>query len=64
MGYPPGQPLEENLYAFQRDYQVFPADGTLNDATKAALDKVSDECLSKEDYDRNKLQAMLEATEK
>ncbi len=52
MGYPLDQTLEQNLREFQGDYSVYPADGTLNDATKAALEKVSDECLSKEDYEQ------------
>lgn len=52
MGYPPELPLGDNLYAFQLAYAVYPADGTLNDATKVALEKVNSECLSKDDYEQ------------
>jgi outer membrane protein OmpA-like peptidoglycan-associated protein len=50
LGYPHERSLEENTLSFQLDYGVFPADGTLNDPTKAALDEVYRDFLSKEEF--------------
>jgi hypothetical protein len=50
LGYSPERSMEENLIAFQRDYQVFPASGTLDDATKAALREADDEGLSRQEF--------------
>jgi hypothetical protein len=50
LGYPANQPLEVNLLYFQREYQVYPADGTLNDDTKTALATVDEQGLGREEY--------------
>jgi peptidoglycan hydrolase-like protein with peptidoglycan-binding domain len=50
LGYPADQPLEDNLLYFQREYQVYPADGTLSDDTKAALAKVDEQGLGREEF--------------
>lgn len=49
LGYNPDRTFAENLIAFQRDYQVFPALGELNDDTKAALRHVADDGVSREE---------------
>jgi outer membrane protein OmpA-like peptidoglycan-associated protein len=51
LGYPTDRTMSENLYAFQLDFGVFPADGTLNDETRKAMEKVAAECLSKDEYE-------------
>jgi hypothetical protein len=50
LGYPPEVSLADNLLYFQRDYQVYPADGTLSDATKTALAKVDEQGLGRQEY--------------
>jgi hypothetical protein len=52
LGYPPERTLAENLLRFQREYQVWPADGELNDDTKKALGMADDEGLSREEFIR------------
>lgn len=47
LGYGQDRTFEENLVAFQRDYEVFPATGLLDDATKAALRDAADEAVSR-----------------
>lgn len=42
--------MPENLVCFQRQYQVFPALGELNDDTKKALKTVDDEGLSVDEF--------------
>ena len=50
LGYPPERSLEENLLRFQREYQVWPADGELTDDVKKALAMADDEGLSREEF--------------
>ncbi len=50
LGYPPDRSFPENLVNFQRQYQVYPADGELSDDTKKALKMVDDEGLSREEF--------------
>lgn len=50
LGYPADRTLGENLVAFKRDFQVFPIDDQLDDAAKAAIDEVTSEFLSREEY--------------
>lgn len=54
LAYPAERSFEENLLYFQRDYQVFPADGKLNDETKKALAEVDDKGFSREEYVKKK----------
>ena len=49
LGYPPADSLAENLEAFQRDYDLDPPDGELNDTTDKLLKRVHDEGASKDD---------------
>lgn len=49
LGYAADRTLVENLIAFQTDYEVFPAVGELDDATKEALREVADEGISREE---------------
>jgi len=50
MGYSEAGTLEENLIAFQRDFQLFPADGNLDDRTRDALFEIDDDMLSKDEF--------------
>jgi len=50
LGYPPERSLAENLLRFQRDYEVWPADGELTDDAKKALAMADDEGLSREEF--------------
>jgi hypothetical protein len=50
LGYSPDRTLQENLIYFQRQYQVFPALGELNDDTKKALAMADDQGLSREEF--------------
>ena len=42
--------LKENLIAFQRDCEVFPARGELDDQTRAALREADDDALSRQEF--------------
>ncbi len=50
LGYSPDRTFQENLIYFQRQYEVFPATGELNDDTKKALRMVDDEGMSREEF--------------
>jgi peptidoglycan hydrolase-like protein with peptidoglycan-binding domain len=50
LGYSPERTLQENLTAFQRDYQVATATGVLDDETKAALREADDDGLSRQEF--------------
>lgn len=50
LGYSADCTLAENLLRFQRDYQVWPADGTLTDDAKKALAMADDQGLSREEF--------------
>ena len=50
LGYSPDRTFQEKLIYFQRQYQVFPALGELNDDTKKALRMVDDDGLSREEF--------------
>jgi hypothetical protein len=50
LGYNPERTLKENLIAFQRDYEVFPALGELDDQTRAALREADDDALSRQEF--------------
>jgi hypothetical protein len=50
LGYSPDCSMAENLIRFQRDYQVWPADGTLTDDAKKALAMADDQGLSREEF--------------
>jgi hypothetical protein len=54
LGYPPELSLADNLLYFQREYQVYPADGTLSDDTKTALATVDEQGLGREEYIQQK----------
>lgn len=47
LGYNADRTFAENLIAFQREYQIFPATGELDDATKTALRDAADEAMSR-----------------
>lgn len=49
LGYHAERSLRENLVAFQRDFEVFPADGKLSAETHEALRKASEEGMSREE---------------
>jgi hypothetical protein len=50
LGYPSDRSLSENILRFQREYQVWPADGELSDDVKKALAMADDEGLSREEF--------------
>jgi len=50
LGYPPERSLAENLLRFQREYEVWPADGELSNDVKKALAMANDEGLSREEF--------------
>ena len=50
LGYPADRTLDQNLLYFQREYQVYPADGKLSDDTKKALATVDLQGLGREEY--------------
>lgn len=50
LGYNPERTFKENLLAFQRDYEVFPALGELNDETKLALKEAVDDAVSRPEF--------------
>jgi hypothetical protein len=49
LGYNPERTLQENLIAFQREYEVFPALGELNDDTREALRQAADDGVSRDE---------------
>jgi hypothetical protein len=50
LGYSADCTMAENLLRFQRDYEVWPADGTLTDDAKKALKMADDQGLSREEF--------------
>jgi hypothetical protein len=50
LGYSQDRTFLENLITFQRQYEVFPALGELNDDTKKALKMVDDEGLTRDEF--------------
>ncbi|HEV8549335.1 MAG TPA: peptidoglycan-binding protein [Polyangiaceae bacterium] len=50
LGYNADRSLTENLIAFQRDYEVFPALGALNDETQEALREAADDGVSCKEF--------------
>lgn len=50
LGYPPERTMAENLLRFQREYEVWPADGELSEDVKKALAMADDEGLSREEF--------------
>lgn len=49
LGYNSDRTLQENLIAFQRDYEVFPALGELDDRTKEMLRQAADDGVSRQE---------------
>lgn len=52
LGYPPESELEENLESFQLDYGIDPPNGELSDETEAALKRVHDAGLTREELEQ------------